>query len=52
MTTMPSTNRQRDYFRTFCISAGNIEVMVGEIYDGELSQVWINTERNKEPPAN
>lgn len=48
VTAMPSTNRQRDYFRTFCISTGNIEVMVGEMYDGERPQVWINTERNED----
>ena len=45
---LPSTNKRRDYFRTFCISAGNIEVMVGDIHGGELPLVWINSERNEE----
>lgn len=45
---LPSTNKRRDYFRTFCISVGNIEVMVGDIHGGELPLVWINTERNEE----
>ena len=44
---LPSTNKHRDYFRTFCISAGNIEVMVGDVHGGVLPLVWINTERNE-----
>lgn len=45
---LPSTNKRRDYFRTFCISAGNLETMVGEVYDKTTPQVRINTERNEE----
>lgn len=45
---LPSTNKRRDYFRTFCISAGNLEMMVGEVYDETTPQVRINTERNEE----